>query len=119
MEDLLETREARVRALAGRQFEELGHLGLPARVDGGLLHRALRDTGWRNYSLFLRDDGLLIGYVEADDLAAAQAGMAATAVNARWQAEMAPFFADLDGRPDEGFLLLEEVFHLEDQIDRR
>src|SRR5690349_8848731 len=80
---------------------------------------ALRDTGWRNYSLFLRTDGLLIGYVEADDLAAAQAAMAATEVNARWQAEMEPFFVDLDGRPDEGFLLLEEVFHLEDQIDRR
>jgi L-rhamnose mutarotase len=30
---------------------------------------ALRATGWRNYSLFLRDDGLLIGYVESDDLA--------------------------------------------------
>jgi L-rhamnose mutarotase len=77
---------------------------------------ALRDTGWRNYSLFLRDDGLLIGYVEADDLDAARAGMAGTDVNARWQAEMAPFFADLEGRPDEGFLLLEEVFHLEDQL---
>jgi L-rhamnose mutarotase len=25
---------------------------------------ALRDTGWRNYSLFVRDDGLLIGYLE-------------------------------------------------------
>jgi L-rhamnose mutarotase len=78
---------------------------------------ALRDTGWRNYSLFLRDDGLLIGYVEADDLHAAQEGMAATEVNARWQAEMAPLFVDLEGRPDEGFLLLEEVFHLEDQLE--
>jgi L-rhamnose mutarotase len=77
---------------------------------------ALRDTGWRNYSLFLRDDGLLIGYVETADLAAAQAAMAATAVNARWQAEMAPFFVDLQGHPDEGFLLLTEVFHLEDQL---
>src|SRR6188472_1189066 len=77
---------------------------------------ALRDAGWRNYSLFLRGDGLLIGYVESDDLAASQAAMAATAVNARWQAEMAPFFVDLDGRPDEGFLLLDEVFHLEDQL---
>jgi L-rhamnose mutarotase len=77
---------------------------------------ALRDTGWRNYSLFLRSDGLLIGYVEADDLREAQAGMAATAVNARWQSAMAPFFADLQGRPDEGFALLEEVFHLEDQL---
>lgn len=77
---------------------------------------ALRDAGWRNYSLFLRDDGLLIGVVEADDLAAAQAAMAATDVNARWQAEMAPYFVDLRGRPDEGFALLEEVFHLEDQL---
>lgn len=78
---------------------------------------ALRDTGWRNYSLFLRSDGLLIGYVEADDLQAAQAAMADTEVNARWQAEMAPFFTGIDGRPpDEGFILLTEVFHLEDQI---
>ena len=67
--------------------------------------RALADTGWHNYSLFLRDDGLLIGYVETDDLDAAQAGMDATEVNARWQAEMAEFFEDLEGRaPDEGFL---------------
>jgi L-rhamnose mutarotase len=78
---------------------------------------ALRDTGWRNYSLHLREDGLLVGYVEADDLAAAQRAMAGTEVNARWQAEMAPFFAGLDGRaPDEGFLVLEEIFHLEDQL---
>jgi L-rhamnose mutarotase len=80
------------------------------------MQQALRDTGWRNYSLFLRDDGLLIGYVEADDLAAAQAAMARTEVNARWQAEMAEFFTGLDGRdPDEGFLLLTEVFHLADE----
>ena len=77
---------------------------------------ALRATGWRNYSLFLRSDGLLIGYVESDDLAASQAAMAATEVNARWQAEMAEFFTGIDGRPpDEGFLLLTEVFHLEEE----
>jgi L-rhamnose mutarotase len=74
---------------------------------------ALRATGWRNYSLFLREDGLLIGYVESDDLAASQAAMARTEVNARWQAEMAPFFTGIDGGPpDEGFRLLTEVFHL-------
>ena len=71
---------------------------------------ALRATGWRNYSLFLRDDGLLIGYVEADDLAASQAAMEALDVNTRWQADMAEFF---DGTtPTEGFPLLREVFHL-------
>jgi L-rhamnose mutarotase len=79
--------------------------------------QALHETGWHNYSLFLREDGLLIGYVETPDLAAAQAGMAATEVNARWQAEMAEFFVDLDGAaPDTGFVQLTEVFHLEDQL---
>jgi L-rhamnose mutarotase len=40
--------------------------------------------------------------------------MATREVNARWQADMAPFFVALDGKnPDEGFLLLEEVFHLD------
>ncbi len=69
---------------------------------------ALRDSGWRNYSIFARGDGLLVGYVEADDLAAAQRAMAATDVNARWQADMAKFFVGLDGQaPDEGFELLD------------
>jgi L-rhamnose mutarotase len=75
---------------------------------------ALRATGWRNYSLFLRDDGLLVGYLETDDFQAALDGMARTDINARWQAEMAPFFEDLDGRrPDQGLLTLTEVFHLD------
>jgi L-rhamnose mutarotase len=81
--------------------------------------RALRDAGWRNYSIFARPDGLLIGYVEAGDLAAAQQAMAATEVNARWQAEMSRYFTGLDGRPpDEGFLLVEEIFNLDDQLAR-
>lgn len=76
--------------------------------------QALRDTGWHNYSLFLRPDGLLVGYFETLNLEAAQAGMAQREVNARWQSEMAPFFTELGGlRPDEGFLQLEEVFHLD------
>ncbi|WP_028923153.1 L-rhamnose mutarotase [Pseudonocardia acaciae] len=80
---------------------------------------ALRDAGWRNYSLHLRADGLLVGYVEADDLAEAREAMAVTEVNARWQAEMSEFFTDLDGRrPDQGFELLEEIFHLETQLER-
>ena len=74
---------------------------------------ALRRAGWRNYSLFARDDGLLVGYLETDDFAAAQAAMERTEVNARWQAEMAEFF-ELPGgeRPDTGLQRLDEVFHL-------
>ena len=78
---------------------------------------ALAATGWRNYSLFLRDDGLLVGFVEADDLTEAQAAMARTDVNGRWQAEMAHYFTGLDGgAPDEGLEPLREVFHLDDQL---
>lgn len=81
-----------------------------------LLH-ALRDAGWRNYSLFLREDGLLIGYAEADDLAQAQERVARTEVNARWQASMSALFADLEGAdPDASWELVPEVFHLEDQL---
>lgn len=77
------------------------------------MQAALSETGWHNYSLFLRDDGLLVGYFETPDYAAALAGMAEREVNDRWQHEMAPFFEALDGhRPDEGFLRLDEIFHL-------
>lgn len=79
--------------------------------------QALADSGWHNYSLFAAPDGLIVGYVEAADLAAAQAAMAATAVNARWQAEMSRYFVGLgSARPDEAVTLLDPIFCLEDQL---
>ncbi|AQS71459.1 L-rhamnose mutarotase [Streptomyces pactum] len=74
---------------------------------------ALSEAGWHNYSLFLRKDGLLVGYLETDDFEAARAAMDASEVNARWQAEMAEFFEELDGQaPDAAMRPLTEVFHL-------
>ena len=76
--------------------------------------QALHETGWHNYSLFMRDDGLLFGYLETDDFERALAEMATREVNLRWQRDMAPFFEIEPGRrPDESMLRLEEVFHLE------
>ncbi len=101
----------------------LGHVD-PARLDEYReVHRAvwpellqvLHDAGWRSYSLFLRDDGLLIGYVEADDLDEAQERVARTEVNARWQARMSALFAS-EGAPDEAWARVPEVFNLEDQL---
>ena len=69
---------------------------------------ALSNAGWSNYSLFLRPDGLLIGYLETEDFEAATAAMDATDINARWQADMAPFFSQ-----ELSFERLEEVFHLD------
>jgi L-rhamnose mutarotase len=81
--------------------------------------QALAETGWRDYRLFLRPDGLLVGTLQTDDFAAAQEAMARTEVNARWQAAMAEFFPTLgESRPDEGMLVLDQVFHLEEQLSR-
>ena len=76
---------------------------------------ALSKHGWHNYSLYLRDDGLMFGYVEtANGFQAALEGMAKEEINAKWQAMMAPYFEALDGKnPDEGMMELEEVFHLD------
>ena len=74
---------------------------------------ALRQTGWCNYSLFLRPDGLLVGYLETPDFERARAGMKERAVNERWQKAMADYFEQLEGGPDDSMVSLEEVFHLE------
>lgn len=81
---------------------------------------ALHESGWHNYSLFLRGDGLLIGYFETESLEAAQAAMEEKRINALWQSEMSEFFLSLEGaRPDTGFVELKEVFNLEDQLAGR
>jgi len=74
---------------------------------------ALRETGWNNYSLFLREDGLLVGYLETEDFERARSGMASREVNDRWQSEMKDFFVQPQGlAPDRAMQPLEEVFHV-------
>jgi L-rhamnose mutarotase len=73
-------------------------------------------SGRSNYSLFVRPDGMLIGYYETENAAASDAYLAASPIAAAWEAEMAPYFDALDGRADQGALLLEEVFNLDDQL---
>jgi L-rhamnose mutarotase len=78
--------------------------------------RALRDCGWRDYQLFLREDGLVVGTLLTEDLAAAQAAMEKTSINSFWQADMAPFFELADGRPDRSAQPLELIFDLDVQL---
>ncbi|HVH85353.1 MAG TPA: L-rhamnose mutarotase [Terriglobales bacterium] len=61
------------------------------------MQNALQMTGWTNYSLFLRPDGLLVGYLETEDFDRARNAMAELEVNQRWQREMVSFFVHLDG----------------------
>ncbi len=75
---------------------------------------ALRKTGWHNYSLFMRPDGLLFGYFETpDSFEAALAGMSQEAINDKWQDFMEPYFEGAGGHADEMMVELEEVFHLD------
>jgi L-rhamnose mutarotase len=77
--------------------------------------RALRESGWSNYSLFLRPDGLLVGYLETPDFDQALAEMKRRDINELWQREMAPFFLSNNGHSgiDETMVPIEEIFHLE------
>jgi L-rhamnose mutarotase len=78
--------------------------------------REIAASGRRNYTLFLRPDGLLIGYYECDDPTASDAYLASSAVAADWERDMAPFFDDLAGRPDQGATALAQIFNLDDQL---
>ena len=71
---------------------------------------ALSNAGWRRYSLFLRpEDGLVVGYFESDDTAAAMRAMEDSDVNTRWQAEMAQYFVQPNGGTPE---ILAQYFYL-------
>ena len=75
---------------------------------------ALRRQGWHNYTLFLREDGLLFGYFETpDSFRTALQGMSEEEINERWQIEMEPFFEGIGGHADEMMEELVEVFHLD------
>ena len=77
------------------------------------MREALAQTGWHDYSLFLRPDGLLVGYLLTENFEHSRAAMKALPVNARWQEQMAPLFAHLDSNADDAMQPLEEVFHLD------
>ena len=76
--------------------------------------QALRETGWKNYSLFLRPDGMLVGYLETEDFERSRDEMSKREVNARWQREMSDFFVSpANLAPDAAMRPLEQVFHLD------
>ena len=75
------------------------------------MQAALSNTGWKDYTLFLRPDGLLVGYLVTEDFDKAIAAMKALPVNERWQQYMAPLFHGIEA--DDSMSPLEEVFHLD------
>ncbi len=77
------------------------------------MRQALAATGWSDYTLFLRRDGLLVGYLVTEDFERAREAMKHMPVNDRWQQHMAPLFAGIEAHADDAMRPLEEVFHLD------
>ncbi len=75
---------------------------------------ALTRARWTNYSLFLRDDGLLIGYFETDSFDKAIHRIEQADVNRRWQEQMAPFFSleEQSHLARARIIPIDEAFHL-------
>tara|TARA_B100001146_G_scaffold224438_1_gene242353 strand:+ start:22486 stop:22809 length:324 start_codon:yes stop_codon:yes gene_type:complete len=76
---------------------------------------ALTKHGWKNYSLFMRSDGLMFGYFEpTKSFCDSLKGMSTEEINKEWQDLMAPYFEISEGSaPDKSMIELEEVFHLD------
>jgi L-rhamnose mutarotase len=79
------------------------------------MQEALTRSGWHNYTLFIRADGLIFGYFETPvDFQTALDNIAQEDVNPRWNAFMEPYFENLgDQLVDESMIELEEYFHLD------
>ena len=77
------------------------------------LLRDMRAAGYRNYSIFA-DGPELFGYLECDDWDAAQAALAQSDANRRWQEWMTNFLATpIDPDSTEPVRLMEEVFRMD------
>lgn len=72
------------------------------------MRESLLAAGRRDYSLFLADDGLVVGYYRVEDRGASTATLATDPVVTRWNASMAPLFVDPEPR------VLSEVFRLKE-----
>ena len=73
---------------------------------------AMHDAGIRNYSMFHRDDGTLVGYLEAENIDEALRKSGETDVSKRWGKEMLPFFEPVaEGYAPLQYLPLKEYFY--------
>ncbi len=73
----------------------------------------LKEVGISDYSIFRRDDDLVL-VMHVEDFDRAWDELDKDPVNQRWQQEMSRLFAPVPGlKPGERFAMLEEVFYLE------
>ncbi|HDY65047.1 MAG TPA: L-rhamnose mutarotase [Phycisphaerae bacterium] len=63
---------------------------------------AIHDAGIRNYSLFIQKDGMIVGYMEAENARESMARVGETDVSRRWEKSVAPYFEGDPGKESRG-----------------
>lgn len=76
------------------------------------MEKAMSDAGISNYSMFVREDGLLVGYFEAEEPEQSLRELGQTDVNRRWQQHMAEYFESSGDLEKEGAQWLEQYYYL-------
>jgi L-rhamnose mutarotase len=77
------------------------------------MEEAISDAGICNYSMFVREDGLLVGYFEAEDPEESLQTLGETDVNRRWQEHMAEYFQTTGDLEKGGVQWLDQYYYLE------
>ena len=75
-------------------------------------HDVWKNAGLHNYSMFYRSDGLLVGYLEGEDIQKSFQTLGNTGINKRWQEYMSEYFESSGDLRGSGVEFLKEYFHM-------
>ena len=76
------------------------------------MEQSMSEAGICNYSMFAREDGLLVGYFEAEDPLESLRRLGETEVNRRWQEHMAEYFESGGDLEKGGVRWLDQYYYL-------
>ena len=77
------------------------------------LEKLIQNAGIKNQSLFMRGDGLVVCYFEAEDPEDSLCRLEETDTSVRWEELMEPYFERAEGSDNRDLHRLEQYYYLE------
>lgn len=78
------------------------------------MNKVITETGFRNYSIFATEDGMMFAYLEHENLEEGLANLYRTEISKRWQEYMENFFEkQISNEKGPEYIYLKEVYHLD------
>ncbi len=77
------------------------------------MQQAISDAGITNYSMFVREDGLLVGYFEAEDPERLMRELGNSELAQRWEAGMEEYFEKKEGTSQRDLNWLNQYYYQE------